>query len=242
MRKRRKSSGTNKYVLAPSEQTLPKYKLVQGKGRTWWFEPDGVEPLFNPDAGPGEPPCPAREHERQLRDWLELARRCSAAPECVAATQSLRREYQQQIAEFQRWRRRTDFARECWAREAEKVRQQGGQVAPELPSQLIEPRPGERAVVDPRLMQWAGDLGRHVLAQSDPVTALARLLNKRRPANRPTVNTERNQEIRSYIAIAKANGASLQDAFKNAALAWDLSEKQVREIYYGGPKAARYSL
>jgi len=254
------------HILAPSDQTLPRFKAVVEEGGAWHSEPDGVEPLLNPDAGPGSQPCPASEHERQMLEWLALARCYSTNPECVAAVKSLQREYQRQIAELQRWRRRTDFVRECWAREYQAQREKSprrdrqpldpNQPVPitqldptpldpaplELPPTLLKPRQGERNAIDPRLMRWAGDVGRHIMAQSDSVAALALLLNKKRPANRPTVNTERDQEIRSFIALAKDKGIPLQNAFKAAALAWDLSKKQVREIYYGGPRASRHLL
>jgi hypothetical protein len=50
--------------------------------------------------------------ERQFYEWLDLARRYSADPECTAAVQGLVREYRAQIAAYQRWRRRTDEVRE----------------------------------------------------------------------------------------------------------------------------------
>jgi hypothetical protein len=242
---KRKSNQPSKHA-DPYELTLPKYKLVQGEGREWWFEPDGVKSLLDPEAAPGGPPCPEYERERQLLDWLGLARRYSTSQECVDAVQNLLREYRLQIADFRRWRRRTDFVRECWARETQdqNAKPRGEQDNPPPNPALLKPRrrQGERDAVDPRLMQWAGDLGRHILAQSDPVTALTLLLNKKRPANRPTENTERNQRIRSAIVSAKANGASLKNAVASTAMAWGLSIKQVREIYYSGPKAARHSL
>jgi hypothetical protein len=268
-------------VLAPSEQTLPQYKRIDEKGGGWHSEQDGVVPLLDLAAGPGKPPSArerkrsarerkrqmledlAREHERQLLEWIELARDYSATPECVAAVQSLRREYRRQIAEFRRWRRRTDFVRECWVREYQTPRKKSRRpfdpnkpipptqlhqpapptrLLPNLP--LLKPRPGERDTVDPRLMQWAGDLGRHVLAQDDPVAALERLLGEKQ-AGRKAVNTKRDQEITAAVDAKRDAGMTFEHAVRAVAADYGRSEDRVRMIYSNNhieAKAARHRL
>jgi hypothetical protein len=43
--------GRHEWAQQQAEWVLPRYKLVK-EGNKWWFEQDGVEPMFSPDATP----------------------------------------------------------------------------------------------------------------------------------------------------------------------------------------------
>jgi hypothetical protein len=111
--------------------------------------------------------------------------------------------------------------------------------------QVAEYQKDERDLVDPLLMQWAGDLGRYIVAQDDPVTALARLLGeKRRPGKQP-VNTERDRNIAAAVVAKMAGGMKRDKAVENVAEGYGLSEDWVKAIYLRGrgeAKAARHKL
>ena len=235
---KRKSNRPGRHELAPSEQTLPKYKLVKGEGRAWWGELDGVEFFLRaPDATPASPPCPVRDRERQLLEWLALARRYSTIPECVAAVQSLLREYRAQVAEFQRWHRRADLVREHWLRELHKHRSQIAKlqrrrqrVGPSPAPTLIKPGRGERDALDPMLLQWAGDVGRHILAQDDPVTALERMLGEKHKRGKRAKNKERDVSIAAAVA-SKMNNLTLEEAAVEVAREYRMGSDAVSKIY-----------
>lgn len=264
--KRRRKSRPGSHVPDPAEWTLPKWKLVRGPGRAWWFEPDGVEPMLGPDATAGEPvkPAPKRTRERQFHEWLDLARHYSTDPECIDAVKNLWGEYRAQVAAFRRWSRRARLVHEYWHRpqrpklrrywhrlQRTKLRRRRRLVklpsdSPlvELPSDspLLKPRRGERNAVDPRLRQWASGLGRYILAQDDPVTALERLLGEKHAPGKRTANTVRDQEIAAAV-VAKMAGMTFADAITDVAREHGLSEERVRIIYFRGrveAKAARY--
>jgi hypothetical protein len=105
--------------------------------------------------------------------------------------------------------------------------------------QIAEYKRGERAVIDPLLLQGIGDWGRYVFAQAKPEIALARFLGKRQGPGKRAKYTDRDFFIALAVITKMEGGMTLEKAIELVATDYGLEFDTIKKIYARRRKEAR---
>jgi hypothetical protein len=105
--------------------------------------------------------------------------------------------------------------------------------------QLTECKEGERAEIDPLLLQGIKGWGLYLFAQPDPQLAIAIFLGKKQKPGKKSINTARDRDIASAVLDKMNGGMTMENAVAAVAAAYELSEDRVKEIYLDSREEAK---